>query len=98
MEKEKPQSIGEELFLVHLRRHEGLEPREEDFDHEAPRKPHHTLGEELWDVHLKRSQGMAPDYDREEDYNASNQAAHVQQQAPKKECPYGLRSKDRPKK
>ena len=33
-EKVKPKSIGEELFLVHLRRTSAV-PEEDDFDHEA---------------------------------------------------------------
>jgi hypothetical protein len=94
MEKDKPVSAGEELFLVHLQRHSGVEPRAEDFDHETPHKPHHTSGEELWEVHLKRSQGLEPDYDKED---VANKEA-VQQEIQKKDCPYNLRSRDSSKK
>lgn len=60
---EKP-TIGEELYLVHLHRHEREAPSEDDFDRDAPpRERSRSIGEEMWDVHLKRSRGMEPDFD-----------------------------------
>lgn len=97
MEKGKPTTAGEELFLVHLQRYAGVEPQAEDFDHEVPHHAMHTPGEELWSVHLKRSQGIEPDYDRKEDYVANRVSPH-QHEAQKKDCPYNLRSRDSPKK
>ena len=56
-------SAGEELYLIHLRREQGRERQEDDFDSETPRKRAHSLGEELWEIHLKRSRGLEPDID-----------------------------------
>jgi hypothetical protein len=97
-DKDKPVSVGEELYLVHLRRHKGEEPREEDYDHEAPRKRQHDVGEELWEVHVKRSRGIEPDPDleREDKHKKSEEPT-----TPRKgsfECRYHLRSRDSPKK
>jgi hypothetical protein len=63
----KPKSLGEELYLVHLRRVAGVTPDEEDFDRGTftPRKRAHSLGEELWGVHLKRSRGLEGDLNEE---------------------------------
>ena len=62
----KAETVGEELYLVHLRRHEGEEPRPEDFDFEnLPKKRSSSVGEELWNVHMKRSKGIDPDPDCE---------------------------------
>lgn len=60
-------SLGEELFLVHLQRTTAPDPHpedaEDDHDYDKPRKPKKTIGEELFEVHLKRSKGLEPDYD-----------------------------------
>ena len=88
----KPQTIGEELYLVHLRRHAGEEPKEEDYDHEHPRKRMHDIGEELWEVHLKRSRGLEPDFDME------GEKTEEATQEQTKERFYNLRSRDSPKK
>lgn len=90
----KPETAGEELYLVHLRRHEGEEPREEDFDHEeGPRKRGHSIGEELWEVHVKRSLGVKPDIDQEDDGSKKDDAPKVAPKGPN-ECRYNLRSRD----
>ena len=60
----KPLTVGEELFLVHLSRHEGGIPLE-DFDSDNPRKRSRSIGEELWEVHLKRMKDAEPDDDKE---------------------------------
>jgi hypothetical protein len=88
----KPATIGEELYLVHLQRHAGDKPREEDFDHLSPRKRFHDVGEELWEVHLKRSRGLAPDIDTAERDRKDEEAKMAS--VPKNACPYNLRSKD----
>ena len=60
-------SLGEELFLVHLQRTTAPDPHpedaEDDHDYDKPRKPKKSIGEELFEVHLKRSKGLEPDYD-----------------------------------
>jgi hypothetical protein len=64
----KAATVGEELYLVHLRRHEGEEPKAEDFDHtQTPTKRDRGLsaGEELWQIHLKRSRGEEVDEEKE---------------------------------
>lgn len=83
---EKTGTLGEELYLVHLRRHQGEEPKPEDFDHEGgtPMKRDRGLsaGEELWQVYLKRSQGVQMD--------------DIEDEALKekvKPCPYNLRTR-----
>ncbi|CAJ1953878.1 unnamed protein product [Cylindrotheca closterium] len=58
----KSTTVGEELFLVHLRRNEGQEAAEEQRDilpelREARKRSASLIGEELWQVHLKRSRG-----------------------------------------
>ena len=60
-------TIGEELFLVHLSRHKGETPSEDDFDRESPRKrlKSESIGEELWNVHVRRNMGMELDIDEE---------------------------------
>ena len=92
-------TIGEELYLVDLRRRSGTEPKEEDYDRtESPnRKRAHSVGEELWEVHLKRSKGIAPDLDGDEEQEGYKKmkAAGV---TPPQECKYNLRSKDEGKK
>ncbi len=85
--EEKPETVGEELYLVHLRRHEGEEPRPEDFDMESltTKKRSYSIGEELWKVHVKRSRGV----DCKEEENDA-------QETPKEEikhCRYNLRTR-----
>ena len=65
-------TIGEELFLVHLSRHQGEQPSEEDFDYECPRKKQRSVsvGEELWNVHMCRNKGMEQDFDEEPSGNS----------------------------
>lgn len=72
----KAETVGEELYLVHLRRHEGEQVRPEDFDfsedgsnstnNKINKKRSGSIGEELWNVHVKRSRGMEPDTDNDE--------------------------------
>lgn len=59
----KSTTVGEELFLVHLRRCEG-QAQWEDRDlppellqEEGRKRRADSIGEELWQVHLKRSRG-----------------------------------------
>ena len=63
----KPETPGEELFLVHLRRDEHMHDNpddDEDIEQNPPeRKRAKSIGEELFEVHLRRSQGLPPDYD-----------------------------------
>jgi hypothetical protein len=92
--KAKTKTVGEELYLVHLRRHEGEEPRPEDFDFEnPPKKRSYSAGEELWNVHMKRVRGLEPDVDCEK---PEGTAAH--DEPPKedtKPCRYNLRTRRR---
>jgi hypothetical protein len=89
----KPTTLGEELYFVHLQRHAGEIPNEDDFDHTSPRKRSHSVGEELWEVHLRRSQGLPEDLDNEANYEKKPKDRKKAQG----ECPssrYNLRSKD----
>lgn len=54
--QENKRTVGEELFLVHLKR-KAPKDEEEDYDEEPPieRKRKSSIGEELYQVHLKRS-------------------------------------------
>lgn len=74
----KAETVGEELYLVHLRRHEGEEVRPEDFDllgNTTPNKKRSgSIGEELWHVHMKRSKGMEPDTDTDHDHNEEDES------------------------
>lgn len=60
-------TMGEELYLVHLKRVHDEPPSADDYDYAPPsptsRKRSCSAGEELWNVHLKRSRGMEPDLD-----------------------------------
>mmetsp|Transcript_7163 Transcript_7163/g.11329 ORF Transcript_7163/g.11329 Transcript_7163/m.11329 type:complete len:124 (-) Transcript_7163:915-1286(-) len=103
--KNKP-TVGEELFLVHLKR---CRDEEEDHDHitlgrtATPRKrTAFTVGEELWEIHVKRSRGME---EEEEDEAGSNNGSQHHEQDGKRttatnkveesKCTrYNLRSKD----
>lgn len=95
--KDRP-TVGEELFLVHLRR---CRDEEDDHDHEeGPRKRSaSTIGEELWEIHLKRSRGMEGSLDRDEDDVASGSSGNKKAiSSPSKgetKCTrYNLRNKD----
>ena len=71
----KPQSVGEELYLVHLSRDQSHEPEENDFDHTFP--IHHNRqmspGEELYLVHLRRlAQSILPDDEDKEETDISS--------------------------
>ena len=70
------QTVGEELFLIHLRRtnspHHDHAEDEDDHDYEIPRKRSRSVGEELFLTHLKRSEGLEPDYDTDPEVGASN--------------------------
>ena len=58
-------TIGEELFLIYLKRRLP-EEEEEDHDVEPERRVRsRSIGQELYEVHLKRSQGMEQDFDQE---------------------------------
>jgi len=101
----KPETIGEELYLVHLRRHEGNEPKAEDFDQyyspsssSAPTSPttikrHRgfSAGEELWQIHLKRSRGLEYDPDDEEHQQQLPPSLPMSPKEESKSCPYNLR-------
>ena len=87
----KAETVGEELYLVHLRRHEGEEPKVEDFDFTTTRTPHTTrdrslsAGEELWRIHLKRSRGEEGEDDKDDDRRKEET----------KPCRYNLRTRTR---
>jgi hypothetical protein len=92
--KAKPETVGEELYLVHLRRHEGEEPRVEDFDFEnPPRKRSYSTGEELWNVHVKRSRGLEPDIDCKKPEGSSGHDELPKEDT--KPCRYNLRTRRR---
>jgi hypothetical protein len=87
----KPKTVGEELYLVHLRRHEGDEPKVEDFDftttpNPTPRDRSLSAGEELWRIHLQRSQGVEGGEEKEEDLLRKEET---------KPCRYNLRTRTR---
>ena len=60
--------MGEELYLVHLRRKDSPhhvhdpEDSEDDQDYPHARKRSRSVGEELYQVHLKRSEGLELEY------------------------------------
>jgi hypothetical protein len=98
--KNKP-TVGEELFLVHLRR---CRQEEEDHDHleaSARKRSPSTVGEELWEVHLKRSRGLGEHREEEETLSSDN-GSHEEKKAmlssataEEPKCRrYNLRSKD----
>ena len=63
MSKEhKKKTIGEELWLIHLKRYH---PTPEDLDTPPPksRTRSKSIGEELYEVHLKRCKGLCFDTD-----------------------------------
>mmetsp|Transcript_16903 Transcript_16903/g.35008 ORF Transcript_16903/g.35008 Transcript_16903/m.35008 type:complete len:133 (+) Transcript_16903:206-604(+) len=55
-------TVGEELYLVHLRR---LLHEEDDHDSFPRKRRSSSVGEELWEVHRRRSQGVEDDSDRD---------------------------------
>ena len=95
----KPQSVGEELYLVHLKRHAREEPDEDDYDHEVPRKRTHSAGEELWEVHLRRSQGEFEDKDEKQAETSSKGKTRTSNkklpESPQTSCRYSLRSRSK---
>jgi hypothetical protein len=71
-------SVGEELFLVHLKRDEHMhDDPETDDDIDLP-PPHQqrqrskSIGEELYEVHVRRSNGLTDKDDDEADVNAAD--------------------------
>ncbi|KAL3916692.1 MAG: hypothetical protein SGILL_005061 [Bacillariaceae sp.] len=105
--KDKP-TVGEELFLVHLKRcrEEELEQQQRDCGIIPParKRSNSTVGEELWEIHLRRSQGLNEEDDRDVEEHASSTesmekkaSASIKNEA--KACArYNLRSKDAPRK
>ena len=83
------QTVGEELFLIHLRRtnspHHDHAEDEDDHDYEIPRKRSRSIGEELFLTHLKRSEGLEPDYDTDPEVGASNSSEAKGKDAPAEE-------------
>ena len=108
--KDKP-TVGEELFLVHLKR-----CREEELDEHQDvdvfgtspplrKRSNSTVGEELWEIHRRRSQGLNEDEDRDvEDPNHAATECMEKKDTPSKNeatkvcARYNLRSKDAPRK
>ena len=110
--KDKP-TVGEELFLVHLKRcreEELLEHQDVDVFHFGTSSPtrersNSTVGEELWEIHRRRSQGLNEDDDRDVESSSSGPAptkSMEKKEGPKHETKacarYNLRSKDAPRK
>ena len=63
----RKKTIGEELWLVYLKRYH---PTPEDVDlPERRTKRKKTIGQELYEVHLKRCQGLSCDCDYDYDKN-----------------------------
>ncbi|KAL3815714.1 hypothetical protein ACHAXA_004894 [Cyclostephanos tholiformis] len=95
-------SLGEELFLIHLRRTTAPDPHpedaEDDHDYDKPRKPKKTIGEELFEVHLKRSKGLKPDYDFNPDAKISHAKPAADEAESKSEsnARYNLRTRRNP--
>lgn len=95
-------SLGEELFLIHLRRTTAPDPHpedaEDDHDYDKPRKTKKTIGEELFEVHLKRSKGVEPDYDANPDAKISDAkpAADEAESKSERNARYNLRSRRNP--
>jgi len=70
--KTKKKTIGEELFLIHLKQESSKEENEKSLDEALPRKRSRSIGDELYEIHLKRSQGLPPDYDIKKDEDVVN--------------------------
>lgn len=90
--KDKP-TVGEELFLVHLKRLHREEEAEGDVDvvddHDylittsgtsQRKRSGSTVGEELWQIHCKRSRGMSEEgeYDRDDVNEVDSDEHHKQ--------------------
>jgi len=77
--KFKPATLGEELFLIHLKRdaHMHGDPESDDDFDSSPvvprRKRAKSIGEELYEIHVRRSKGLTLDEDmvEEERYSKS---------------------------
>jgi hypothetical protein len=91
------ESLGEELFLVHLKRTTAPDPHpedaEDDHDYVKPRKPKKSIGEELFEVHLKRSKGLEPDYDVDAKESDAKPAPDEAESKSESKAPYNLRTR-----
>lgn len=71
--KSDSQTLGEELFLVHLRRQRNRIDSDDDGWNEEEKTPERkrskSIGEELFEVHLTRSKGLLPQDTGEENNN-----------------------------
>ena len=99
--KIRANSMGEELYFVHLQRMTAPDPHpedaEDDHDYEAARHPKKTVGEELFEVQLKRSQGLGPDCDVDYDDKGVNDKPAAKESKTESAIKphYSLRSKDK---
>jgi hypothetical protein len=86
--QEQKTTVGEELYLVHLRRSAG------ESRNGSPRKRSHSVGEELWEVHIKRSRGSKLDLDTENTVSFK-QEDDIKRDSPVdvKGCQYNLRKR-----
>jgi hypothetical protein len=100
-------TVGEELFLVHLKRCREEELEQQDHDILGPSPPrkrsNSKVGEELWEIHLKRSQGRVMEEDLGQDEGIDDTSLEKKEvSAPLYEAKictrYNLRSKDAPRK
>eukprot|EP01083_Nonionella_stella_P105901 304911_1 len=62
----RKRTVGEELYLVYLKRSQGQEDEDEEQVEPIRRRRKISIGEELYSVHLRRSQGLALDLDTSE--------------------------------
>ena len=92
-------SLGEELFLIHLRRTTAPDPHpedaEDDHDYDKPRKPKKTIGEELFEVHLKRSKGVELNCDINPDAKNSDAKPEAESKS-ERNARYNLRTRNPP--
>lgn len=88
----KAETVGEELYLIHLRRSAGIS-NEDDTELQPGRKRAHSVGEELYLVHLRRSAGLDMENDHYENEKNNKRMPVV---VPTKPCRYNLRSRDSP--
>lgn len=72
----RKRTVGEELYLVYLKRSQGQEEEEEEEVEPIRRRRKISIGEELYSVHLKRSQGLPLDLDRSELPHDAEQSNH----------------------
>lgn len=56
-------TVGEELYLVHLRRSNPKDNDDRDVETFSEKERVRSLGDELFSVHLKRSEGSDSNYD-----------------------------------